>query len=115
MSMPSKIACPFALASGVISCILFKHLIRVVFPQPEGPIKAVIRFGFISRLIPFNALFVPNHASSFLIENLVGIISCCFRGCSKSVGLFVSEASAGDTSLVLLKNFKGLTTHVQND
>src|SRR3712207_6849068 len=44
------------------SCMRFRHLIRVVFPQPDGPMIAVAVFFFMSRLIFFNACFVPNQA-----------------------------------------------------
>jgi hypothetical protein len=46
------------------------HLNSVVFPHPDGPIKAVTRFRLNSMSIFFNASFVPNQAFNEDMESL---------------------------------------------
>ncbi len=46
------------------------HLNSVVFPHPEGPIKAVTQFCLNSISIFFNASLVPNQAFNEEIESL---------------------------------------------
>jgi hypothetical protein len=66
---------PLADALGVISCILFMHLSKVVFPHPEGPIKAVTQFRLNSILIFFNTSLLPNQAFNELTESLDSLLS----------------------------------------
>jgi hypothetical protein len=61
---------PLAEALGVISCILFMHLNKVVFPHPEGPINAVTQFRLKSILIFFNTSLLPNQAFNEFTESL---------------------------------------------
>ena len=59
------------------------HLSRVVFPHPEGPIKAVTQFCLNSISTFFNACLAPNQAfkdvtASFGLESLSGKIEDLF-------------------------------------
>src|SRR5947209_349264 len=49
-------------AAGMTSCIRFMQRRKVDFPQPEGPIRAVTLFGFISRFMFRMASFLPYQA-----------------------------------------------------
>ena len=50
MFTPSNVMLPVILHSGTKSFILFKDLSTVDFPQPEGPINAVISLGGTLKL-----------------------------------------------------------------
>jgi hypothetical protein len=51
-------------ASATVSCILFRHRMKVDFPQPDGPMMAVTALGAIVRSTPFSTWLSPNHAES---------------------------------------------------
>src|SRR5215217_264951 len=92
--MPSRMTWPLAPAPGVISCIRLRQRIRVVLPQPEGPIKAVAVLALTSKLMFFKACFDPYHASRFLIDTLY---------CLTVAELLPSALSCkGSTTLLLL-------------
>src|SRR3990170_2658511 len=60
---------PLTRNSGTRSFILFRHLINVLLPHPEGPIMAVTDFGGISKFTFFNACFSPYQAlTSFILK-----------------------------------------------
>lgn len=50
------------------------HLNSVVFPHPEGPIKAVTQFCLKSISIFFSASFVPNQAFNEEMESLYSLL-----------------------------------------
>src|ERR671918_248302 len=96
MSIPSNTTRPSACAPGVISCIRFKHLKSVVFPQPDGPIKAVTDFSLTSRLISFIARLLPYQPLTF------SILILNFLALSSIVAFLVSLFPSGSASLVSL-------------
>src|SRR5215471_20041259 len=80
-----------------------RHLIRVVLPQPEGPMNAVTVFSLTSKLMFFNACLVPNHASRFFTDTLW--TSCCSCSCfggrvCLSIILSITSPSVGFSLLV---------------
>ena len=50
MSSPSTSTLPFTYAPGISSCMRFRARRNVDFPQPEEPISAVMRLGWIVTL-----------------------------------------------------------------
>jgi len=56
---PSKVIWPFILAPGIRSFIRLKQRSRVLLPQPEGPIRAVILFRGMEIVMSFRASDVP--------------------------------------------------------
>src|SRR3982751_2359788 len=104
--MSSRIMLPLAQALGVISCILFMHLSKVVFPHPEGPIKAVTQFRLNSILIFFNTSLLPNQAFNELTESLDSSLS------DKLEYVFLEEDKAQESFSCLFPfvvGFKGLS------
>src|SRR5579872_7125028 len=57
MSRPTR-------APGMTSCMRLMHRMNVDFPQPDGPIRAVTLFGFISRLTSRTASFLLYQADT---------------------------------------------------
>src|SRR4030067_3301819 len=54
---------------GTRSFILFRHLMNVLLPHPEGPIMAVTDLAGISKFTFFNACFSPYQAlTSFILK-----------------------------------------------
>jgi hypothetical protein len=94
---------PFALAPGVISCMRLRHLMRVVLPQPEGPINAVTVFSFTYKLMFFNACLVPNHASRFFTDTLWTFCCCCSLVDCFSLSIVLSIISSS-VSFYLLRS-----------
>src|SRR5688572_473312 len=94
MSIPSNTTRPSACAPGVISCIRFKHLKSVVFPQPDGPIKAVTDFSLTSRLTSFIARLFPYQPLTF------SILTLNFSALSSIVVFLVSLFPSATASLV---------------
>src|SRR5437773_12254370 len=68
MSSPSSRTLPSARAFGIVSCIRFRHRIRVDFPQPDGPMIAVTSCSAKSIVMSRIAFFEPYHADSPLIS-----------------------------------------------
>src|SRR3989442_15944748 len=64
MSSPSRRTLPSALAFGIVSCIRFRHRIRVDFPHPDGPMIAVTWCSAKSIVMSWIAFFEPYHADS---------------------------------------------------
>src|SRR6476661_6479206 len=62
-------------ASGTSSCIRFRIRRNVDFPQPDGPINAVIEFACISKLIPPKTWWSPNHAWTSCALSVAGALA----------------------------------------
>src|SRR5215471_2694634 len=82
-----------------------RHLIRVVLPQPEGPMNAVTVFSLTSKLMSFNACLVPNHASRFFTDTLWTF--CC--SCSLVDGFSLSIVLSMISSSVIFYLLRSLT------
>src|SRR5437870_2459314 len=63
-SSPSKRISPSIRAPGMRSFIRLKQRRSVLLPQPDGPIRAVIRWRGISMLISFSACDDPYQTDS---------------------------------------------------
>src|SRR6266581_4775158 len=73
MSSPSKGTFPSALVLGIVSCIRFRHRIRVDLPQPEGPMIAVTACSSISSVISSIARFGPYQADNASVRTFIAI------------------------------------------
>src|SRR3954451_19986168 len=72
MGRPSKVTSPSMRAPGIRSFIRLKQRSSVVLPQPEGPIKAVIRCRGRSMLMSFKASDDPYQTESPRVESTTG-------------------------------------------
>src|SRR5690606_29912957 len=66
---------PVMLAYGKRSCIRLKLLNKVLLPQPDGPINAVISFSLNDIFTSFRTCLVPKLIFRFCADNLVFIFS----------------------------------------
>src|SRR5579863_8662501 len=57
---------PVTRAIGLVSCMRFRQRTNVLFPQPDGPIRAVAWLGEMLRLMSCSVWFDPYHAFRFL-------------------------------------------------
>src|SRR5690349_2108089 len=76
MFSPSSLMLPLTVAPGMVSCIRLSVRKKVLLPQPEGPMSAVILFGFKTRLTPAIAWNEPKYAlTSFATSFLATVVS----------------------------------------
>src|SRR5437867_8456244 len=80
MSSPSSRTLPSARAFGIVSCIRFRHRIRVDFPQPDGPMIAVTSCSAKSIVMSRIAFFEPYHADSPLISIFAAMLDSLPHG-----------------------------------
>src|SRR5271157_1250948 len=71
MLSPSRRTSPSIRALGTKSFIRLKHRIKVLLPQPEGPISAVILFRGMSIVMSFRAGEAPYQTQSLQVERTV--------------------------------------------
>src|SRR5262245_15121363 len=72
MSRPSNLTSPTILAPGIRSFIRLKQRSRVLLPQPDGPIRAVIRCRGRSMLMSFSANDDPYQTDNPRVESTAG-------------------------------------------
>src|SRR2546427_7553917 len=66
---------PVARASGIVSCIRLRQRTNVDFPQPDGPMIAVMPPGVTDRSMSLRTWWAPNQAFSCLTRMLSAIRS----------------------------------------
>src|SRR5436190_1453365 len=76
----SSIRSTSARAFGIVSCIRFRHRIRVDFPQPDGPMIAVTSCSAKSIVMSRIAFFEPYHADSPLISIFAAMLDSLPHG-----------------------------------
>src|SRR5919197_3648066 len=75
MSSPWRRTFPSTLALGMVSCIRFRHRMRVDFPQPDGPMIAATMCSSMSIVIPWMANFSPYQADNDSTRSLTAIVA----------------------------------------
>src|SRR5208283_1980740 len=57
---------PVTRAVGLVSCMRFRQRTKVLFPQPDGPMRAVAWLAGMFRVMSWSEWFVPYHAFRLL-------------------------------------------------